>query len=197
MTRSFISLLCFLVAGGTFFMFTKPAYDGLGATQAKIAEYDSALAKAKQLQAKKAELEQQERLFAAADLDRLQKMLPDHVDNVRLVLDLDDLASRHRMALQNVTMNAPQTGVASAAGSTAIGTIGSSAQKYDSLTLQFGTDGTYDDFMAFLTDLEASLRIVDLVTLTMTPATPGAGATSVVAVPRYHYDISIRTYWLK
>ena len=45
--------------------------------------------------------------FKTEDLDRLRKLLPDHVDNVRLILDLDNLAARHGMALQNVVISEP------------------------------------------------------------------------------------------
>lgn len=190
MMRSLFSVIALAIAIGLFVVFTQPTYDGVNAKQAKIAEYDAALAKSNALQAKKQQLDSQERALDQNDLDRLHKMLPDHVDNVRLVLDLDQLASHHGMAMQNVIVNAPTITDSS---KTAIGAIGSASQKYDSLTIKFSTDGTYGNFMSLLDDLESSLRIVDLVTLTMSPGQVIPGA----AEPNYHFDITLKTYWLK
>ena len=64
---------------------------------------------------------------------------------------------------------------------------------YDSLTLKFSTSGTYNNFKDFLHGLEASLRIVDLVSLSLTPQNGVTPAGENV----YLYDIILRTYWLK
>lgn len=189
MVKTLISIVSLVGAIALFAAYTQPAYDAAKAKQAKIAEYDAALGKSNALQAKKAELDSQERALDADAVDRLHKMLPDHVDNVRLVLDLDNLAARHGMPMQNVVVNAP---TAVEAKQTAIGAIGASSQKYESLTIKFTTDGTYGNFMSLLNDIESSLRIVDMVSLSMAP-----GASVPNAEQTYHYDITLRTYWLK
>ncbi|KKW05330.1 MAG: hypothetical protein UY39_C0065G0006, partial [Candidatus Kaiserbacteria bacterium GW2011_GWC2_49_12] len=74
-----------------------------------------------------------------------------------------------------------------------LGAIGESQQKFDSLTLQFSTQATYPLFMQFLQELESSLRIVDLVSLTLTPETD----TTASKEPIYRFGITIKTYWLK
>lgn len=190
MTKIILSVMGLAVAGGVFFMYTQPSYDNVQILAAQIKEYDQALEKAAELQELKQSLLSRYNAFNPADLDRLQKLLPDHVDNVRLVLDLDNLAGRHGMALQNVVISNPasekrETGV--------IGAIGGGLQKYDSLILRFSTQGTYANFTAFLQDLEASLRIVDLVSLGLDRE---ASAQSQ-GEPTYSYNISVRTYWLK
>lgn len=175
-----------------FFFFTQDAYDNAKALESQINEYDQALEKASELQQIKQSLLSRYNAFDPADIDRLHKLLPDHVDNVRLVLDLDSLAARNGLALQNVVISNPvsgkQPGVISA--------IGGSARKFDSLTLKFSTQGTYEGFSTFLEELETSLRVVDLVSLNLerevTPLSSQKGAE-----PIYRYDITIRTYWLK
>jgi Tfp pilus assembly protein PilO len=178
-----------IAAGGAFFLFTQPTYDKVKAANVEIASYDAALQKAAELQARKQELLSRFNAFNSEDRARLEKLLPDHVDNVRLILDLDNLATRHNMALQNVVV----AGASGApAAQTAIGAVGASKQRHDSLTLTFTTQATYEDFLAFLGDLELSLRIVDLSSLKISPlANEGGGA------PRYSFNITIRTYWLK
>lgn len=193
MTRTLFSLVFLAAAGGLFFFYTKPAYDGVRSVQAQIAQYDQALNKAAELQRLKQQLLSRYNAFNPTDVDRLHKLLPDHVDNVRLVLDLDTLASQYGFALQNVVINAPGTGTAGADAGEQPVSIGPSRQTYDSLTLKFATSGTYPKFVEFISALEGSLRLVDVVNLTLDA---DAGAP-IDGQPIYRFDITLRTYWLK
>jgi len=120
--------------------------------------------------------------------------LPDHVDNVRLILDLDNLAGRFGLSLQNVDVSSSESKNTKAQ---TVGAIGTSNQKYDSLTLSFGTRATYKTFVDFLRDLESSLRIVDLVSLSIAPETAATPTKGQSSEPQYSYKITLRTYWLK
>lgn len=189
MGKSVISVVGILAAFGIFFFYTKPTYDSAQGQRAQIAEYDAALVKANELQERKQALLKKYNDFQPEDRDRLQKLLPDHVDNVRLILDLDNIASRRGMAMQNVTVSTPGAGQTT---QTAVGTISSSKQKYDVLTTKFSTQGTYAAFQQLITDLETSLRIVDLVNLKVSQSAAAGGAE-----PLYGYEVTLRTYWLK
>ena len=195
MTKGILCIIGLLVAGGVFFFYTKPTYDGIHGLQAQIQQYNQALTKAAELQQLKQTLLSRYNAFNPTDLDRLHKFLPDHVDNVRLLLDLDNMASRHGMALANVNISAPGT---ANPNTTAIGTITAGSKKYDSLTFTFGTEGTYQTFIEFMNDLESSLRVVELMSLTLDSANgtltqvPAAGSD-----PVYRFKLTLRTYWLK
>ena len=188
MIRTVIALIGFGLSIGVFVVYTRPTYDGLQGIQNTIAQYDMALSRATELQKLKKNLFERYDTFNPADVERLHKLLPDHVDNVRLVLDFDSMATRHRMPVQNVVVN-------STAEKDKTPTIGgtTSALKYDSITLRFSTDGTYADFISFLSELESSLRIVDVITLSVTPGPLVTGSPE----PLYHYDVTVRTYWLR
>jgi len=203
MMRLIIAIVGVSLAGGIFFFYTKPAYDGVQTIDAQIAQYNAALDKAAELQKLKQALLSRYNAFNTADIDRLQKLLPDHVDNVRLILDLDNLAGHYGLSLQNVDVSS--SGSMTAQSPASIGSIGASSQKYDSLTLTFGTRSTYGSFVQFLGDLESSLRIVDLVSLAIASdasgASSGAGSAAKTSAspsePLYAYNITLRTYWLK
>jgi len=204
-----ITIVAVVLSGGMFFWYTKPTYDSALVLRASIAQNDAALDKAAELQKLRQTLLSRFNTFDPADLDRLQKLLPDHVDNVRLILDLDNLAENGGLALQNVDVSSAQKQTAK--NQTALGAIGASNQKYDSLTLTFSTIASYPAFVAFLTDLESSLRIVDLVSLTIAPSggsTAVASATNAFPTgarnptatrtePLYTFNMTLRTYWLK
>ena len=183
-----------VAAGGIFFFYTQPAYDTMQSQQANIDQYNQALSKAAELQTLKSSLLTKYNSFDPSSLDRLQKLLPDHVDNIALILDLDSIASRYGLLLQNVDIST--SGAETPTNQTAIGAIGNNSQQYDSLTLTFSTQGTYTSFLQFLSDLESSLRIVDLATLSGSRATPSSG-TRALSPEVYSYTITLRTYWLK
>lgn len=194
--RLILAIIGILLAGAMFFFYTKPAYDTVQASSAQIAQYEEARNKANELQKLKQGLLSKYNAFDPVLLDRLHKLLPDHVDNVRLILDLDNLAGQHGLSLQNVDVSSSE--VQTTKKQTAIGAIGASNQKYDSLTLTFSTRATYTNFVQFLGDLESSLRIVDLVSLSISPESSGGTAAGARAVePLYTYKITLRTYWLK
>lgn len=187
-----IAMIGLMLSGAVFFFYTKPTYDEVKVVQSQIAQYDSVLEKSTELQRLKQGLLSRYNAFNPTDLDRLRKLLPDHVDNVRLILDLDNLAARHGIALQNVDVTS-SAGLTQDNQAVAI-EIGSEDQKFDSLTFSFGTTASYKTFILFLNDLEMSLRIVDLVSLTMDPVTGELGA---LGEPKYSYKVTLRTYWLK
>jgi Tfp pilus assembly protein PilO len=197
MIRTTFSIIILLIAGAVFFLYTKPSYDTLQTLSAQNAQYDAALSKATQLQTVKQSLLSRYNSFDPGSLDRLQTMLPDQVDNIRLILDLDNIASRYGMALQNVDISTPDT-----SNQTVVGAISTASQSYDSLTLQFTTHGTYAQFKQFLSDLQSSLRIVDLVSLSIAQegsavSASGQALTGAGAQPVYTYVMTLQTYWLR
>lgn len=189
--RFVIAILGFGIAVAVFMFYTRPAYDKVKALQSEIAQYDQALQRAGELQRLKQALLSRYNAFDPVDIERLSKLLPDHVDNVRLVLDLDNLASRNGLAIQNVVIGS-EARSAGSGGQVSANIVGGNSKAYDSLTLKFSTQSSYPGFVRFMEDLETSLRIVDLVALTMVNTSADAAKE-----PVYRFDITIRTYWLK
>lgn len=189
MIRIFVAIAGIAAAGAVFFGYTQGAYEAVRGMQAQNAQYDQALAKANELQQLKQTLLSRYNALDPSALDRLQKLLPDHVDNVRLILDIDSLATRYGLGLENVEVGAPES---SGNTKTIAGTIGAQSRVHDSLTLRFTTRGTYANFSAFLKDLESSLRIVDLEELEI-----GREQALASGMQSYRYNLTLRTYWLK
>ena len=77
-------LIGIAVAG--FFMFTSPFYEGISLKKEQIASYNEALDNSKALEAERDKLTQKYNSFDPENLAKLQKLLPDNVDNIRLIL---------------------------------------------------------------------------------------------------------------
>lgn len=224
--RSIFSVIGIILAGSIFFLYTKPTYDDIQAIQVQIAQYNDALAKATQLQTIKATLLDKYNHFTPTDLARLQVLLPDQVNNIGLILDLDTLASQFGISLENVdissgsdtsektTVNATPRSVVDTGPSNAntskttsriphggVTQVGTPAQQYKSLDVKFTVHSTYSTFIQFITALQNSLRIVDLVSISVSA---GGGASGVATSSNvggdsimYTFAITLRTYWLK
>ncbi len=114
--------------------------------------------------------------------DRLEEILPDNVDNIHLIIDINNIAARHGLSLKNVQLGS----VSDAASSRTASAVGASGDAIGSVSLGFTLSASYDDFLSFLQDLEHSLRVVDVEQIKF-----GASDTGLS-----DYTLSIRTYWL-
>jgi len=165
-----------------FFGIIDPYYQDVLVLREQEKQFDSALTRSKELKEVRDKLLTKYNNFSTEDLEDLQKMLPDNIDNVRLILDLDSLARLHGMRLSNVSVDR--------IGSTqqAAGAVGESNENenYDSVILSFSVQAAYETFKEFLVDLERSLRLVDVIDLQVS-----------LGENNFDYKVSVRTYWLK
>jgi hypothetical protein len=167
-----------------FFAFIDPEYEKVKTLRAEKAQYDVVLAKARTLLSKRDALQEKYREISPADLARIQAMLPDNIDNVRLVLDVDRMASTYGMAIKNISIN--NTGKATQESKDKKVVVNDS-KLYDSATITFGISAPYDVFQKFLRDLEDGLRLIDVSAVSIATKDPRI----------YDYTITFKTYWLK
>lgn len=201
-----LPLIAIVFAIALFFLYVKPTYSGpVHDKRAQIASYNDALAAADRFQQKEAQLTQQRAQIPSDSLARLSEFLPDGVDNVQLILDLDALAARSGVTLSDFntqgsanaasSASSPATAAAQNTAATApVGTIPALGQQeladnspVDSLSLTFKATGTYPAFRAFLAGVENSLRPLDVTDLQITESDTGV----------YSYAVTVRIYWLR
>lgn len=178
--KSLLPVLFVVIAAGIFFGFIDPAYNRVKTLRAEETQFDQALTRSKELQQVRDQLLSRYNTFSQTDLNRLEKLLPDNVDNVRLILDFDTLASQYGMRVRNVQLESNESRAAR-------GQVGQDDNHYDSLILSFTVTGPYDTFRAFLRDVEQSLRLVDITTVSFSSNVSGV----------YDYTVALKTYWLK
>lgn len=188
MPRLTIPILLILLSIGLFFMYIDPTYKNIQEIRLEQEKFDQALNKSKELQQTRDNLLIKYNKFLTSDLDRLKKLLPDNVDNVRLVLDIDKIASTYGMRIKDVSIDTGEDKNA--------GTIGPSTTKYESVTLSFSLTSSYNNLIRFIRDLEKSLRIVDITEVSLTSEV-ASGLNKEIPQDLYQYNISLKTYWLK
>lgn len=188
------SLLVIIVCIATFFLVIKPRYDNLKDTRDQVSSYNSSLSTAEQLRVSRDELVAKYNNIPKADLDSLKTLLPDSVDNIRLIIQLDSIATKNNMStLRNVEYSSESD---TAVNSDNTSTIGSNLP-YGEFTASFQTSGTYQNFLAFLSDLEQNLRIVDITSVDFGGSEGSSGGDGQPMGNNLTYKINLKTYWLK
>lgn len=182
--KGIFPIIALVVAGIAFYMYIDPTYTQVKELRKEEATLSAALSRALELQATRDQLLSRYNTFNPEDLARLEKMLPDHVDNVRLALDMDSLAASYGMRIRNVSIEKQDEKKSSTRKAQ---TVGPDERSYESMALSFTVTGQYDTFRTFLTDLEHSLRLVNIEQLSFASTESGL----------YDFTITLRTYWLK
>ena len=212
------------ISAAVFFVFTKPIYysdsptsPGIAALQAKMDSFNEALDNSHTLEKQRDALTVKKNAIDPNDLAKLSKLLPENIDNIRLILEIEKIAEPYGMILKDVQYsNTPA--VTTAASGTAKGIVpaasaitgsnpagivqkGGSAQAlskdYGVWDLSFSTTGTYNNFLNFTRDIENNLRIVDISSIKFSSSAGSSSGSSSTLPESYKYDFKIKTYWLK
>jgi Tfp pilus assembly protein PilO len=176
--NNIISIIVILASVGLFFGYIDPTYQETKVLSAEKADYDRALNNSNELQAERDRLLNKKNNIAPADMDALTKLIPDNIDNIRLIIDIDEMAKTYGIKIRNFRADTSEKKDA----------IGKDSTPYGTLTLSFTTSASYTTFLAFLRDLERSLRVIDVSSIAF---------TSNDTNPLYEYNVIIKTYWLK
>lgn len=182
--RTILPFVLLVAAIGLFFGYTNPTYTTATAIKSENDSYNSALNTAQQLRSQRDQLLAKRNTFSTDDVQKLQRMLPDTVDNIRLIIDINNIAARHNLSLTNVQLGSVSAG--KTAGSQTA--VGQSGDPVGSVELGFGVVASYDNFQSFLLDLEHSLRLIDVEKIGFKNDVTNAQTST--------YTLTIRTYWL-
>ncbi len=183
MTRLLAPIILTIAALALFFFFTDPAYQGIKASRIEQEQYDQALTKSQELLKVRDELIARRNTFEPDDVRRVERMLPDNVDNIRLILDIDTIAFRYGLRVADVSVQAPDTSRETRSDLA----VGAANDPVGSVDLSFSVSARYTDFQRFLKDLERSVRIVDVKEISFS-----VGEGDLV-----EYSVMIKTYWLR
>ncbi len=192
MFRFIIPFILIGISITLFLGFTKPVYTDIGLIRQESTSYNEALNNSKSLEVERDKLTQKYNSIGKENLDRLEKLLPQTIDNIRLILEIEKLATPYGMALKNVQYDTLDKNPKSDATALQGGVTKNLHQNYGVWNLSFSTEGSYNNFINFVKDIENNLRIVDIADVTFSAST-----NSLSSEESYKYDFTIKTYWLK
>ncbi len=187
----YLSLIILIALSlGTLFFYVKPRYDATKETREQIAAYSANLDTAEKLRTSREELITKYNAISKGNLDSLKALLPDSVDNIRLIIQIDSLASRNGLStVRNVEYQVDQD---IASQTSQLQSRKDSDKLYSEFVISFQTTGQYKNFLSFLSDLEENLRLVDVARIEFRPMSEATALTGNMV-----YTVTITTYWLK
>jgi Tfp pilus assembly protein PilO len=200
-----VSSILIITAIGLFFGYSKSEYSSpdiadandfnelsIRALKLRETQFNDAFQKLREIEKVRSELLTKFNSVTKEEKDKLAKAIPGHIDTVRLIIDINTAAGKYGMTTENLRISsANQSGESADPGSGASGSQG----LYSYVDFGFSVSGTYEDFLAFLSDLQDSLRIIDVRDIKIgtsdSSVTKGKAATE-----RFKFDLQIRTYKL-
>jgi len=175
------AIVLLLLSAGLFYTFTNSQYRDVRELSNLASEYRGVLNNISQIVELKDSLLVTYATIPKNEIDRMNKVLPDNVNIVRLAHDLDNMASKYGISLKDI-----QTSGGSSADANLI-VLPENESSYKSATVTFSFISNYNNFKRFLQDIERNLRIMDVKSISFQSSESGL----------YSYIVSAEIYWLK
>jgi len=182
--KSLTPIILILVSIGVFFFFIDPQKKELDQLVKEKNANATMLEKAKNLRESRGRLSDAYKKIGEEDRKKLSKILPDTVDNVRLILDLDELAKKYGISIKGINVSG---GPLQGSKEVNRGVAETSSGDYGTIQVSFSFSSSYDVFKIFMKELQDSMRLLDITDFTITSSDNGF----------YNYSITLNTYWLR
>src|SRR5680860_1093026 len=192
-----LPILNICIAGVLFFMVTDKMFvnaplneisdtptestGGIRALRERRVELNEAIVKAKELAQRVNELNGQFNSISTEQKDKLDLLLPDDVNNIQLIIDINGIAKRNNLLIKNIKVTTDED-----KNTNYQREASSQEQTLGKMTLSFSFTGSYTVYKNFLIDLASSLRIIDITSTSFSTDDKGL----------YTYNIQLVTYWL-
>lgn len=168
-----------IVSIAILYSFVLPKWEEVSVLRAEQSKYQDAIEKTTAIETKKNDLLAKFNEIKSEDRARIESLIPDNFDFVRLVSQIDGVGSRYGISIDKVQYREHDASVGNSIGEAQPPKI------YRSASISFTFNSTYENFNKFMNDLEKSLRILDVKSIRISPTESGA----------YSFDMEIDTYW--
>jgi len=193
MRKLIYPLLFFSLTVFGFFWYLQPTYADIQTLQEEIGKYDTALSQVNELQTElNSQLTKRDGI-TDSQRSRLDRVLPETVDTVRFLIELDQIAAQHGMSVDGVSFSgAPERFGGPGNGDEA---------DYNSLQASFEVTGSYTAVQNFMRDIEQSSRLMDITKFALTVPESDSGQAEEseddlgISTGQNEYEFTLRTYW--
>lgn len=134
-------------------IYAYPTYEDMGRLKKRGEELTKSIEMAGQAQTKIDDLERKYKTFPEGANERMSTMLPESLDDVRLTMDITDLAAAHGLSLANPTIKK---------------LAGDKSNPVQEYSVSLSVEAPYSTFRRFLNDIEYWLQLRDITSLSIT-----------------------------
>lgn len=196
--KIFFPILFTLISIAVFIFGLNPFYKDVSKFKEDIASYNTALDDSTNLQKIQENLISSYNQISKLEKERLDNFLPDSVNNIQFILELERIAGLHNMPIKNVKFETLRKQKDSVDQNIIVSQDPKDNLPYGIFPLEFTTEGTYDNFTLFIKDLEKNLRLVDIKSISFNVPDKETIKDVEGADPNiYRYTLKVETYWLK
>lgn len=185
--KSITPVLLIVISIGLFYLHISPRYERVQTLRTEQSQYNDALDRVDELAISRDQLLTKYNDFSQDNLARLERFIPDKVNTVKLIADIDGVAGRHGIAIRSVTTTDQDIDNAQS-----ISTSPSDEKPYKTTQISFRFTATYPNLVLFLKDLEKSLQMVDVKMVSFQVPQGNQNSSGLS-----EYQIAIHTYSLK
>lgn len=213
MIKPIFSLIILVFSVGFGFFYAKPEYDQVQNTLADSQQLDKTSQSASEIKDIIAETGKSLSAVDPDDLARFDVFLPETLDSVRFANNLQHIGMVNGLVLSDINVEQQEkkkntTATTSKVPSSALSGVGSVAavaggtvaeKKYTATKASFTFVTTYSGFLLFLNDMEKSLGLINITSLSFKELPVNVGEKTVQKnLPSlYQFSIGIETYSLK
>jgi hypothetical protein len=183
-SRTLTPILSIVIAVMIFMFFTQPTFSEVTAVKTEMSEYTTAIEKYNLFSAKLEEKLSVKTNRSASDNERLDRLVPDEIDDTQILVDIEALAEKNGMLFGNISVKNNNATLARKTENVSQGLPAS--QELASVDVTFGVIGSYEQFDTFMLDLESSLTLFEVIGLSYT-ASPSSFQ---------QFDLTVRVYAL-
>ncbi|GMQ95249.1 MAG: hypothetical protein BMS9Abin13_362 [Patescibacteria group bacterium] len=185
MFNSIIPIILVVVSGLVGFFYIEPKYDEIKSSGVAEKSIDDALRRANKIARITETLSAEMDSISGLDLDKLGVILPSDIDTIRFLNTLNGIVARHDLTLESarVDIGAGDEAVDASSG------VAPRIPEVKILKVSFSVTASYDTFTDLLADLERSLMLMDIDSVSFSAV--GKEKENI-----YKYGVKLRTYWM-
>ena len=174
-----------ILSGTMYVLYVDPSYKDIKQQLAKEVEINGYLEQAKEARGKLDDLESQYKAFPVDADKKLNILLPERIDSLKLIIDVNTVAKRHGLEV-----------VAPVVSSSTVNP--KNPEKYIKYTLKFKVTSTYSIFHEFLKDIQKSLALRDFSNVTFTSGVEKdiTGSAPKPEFAIFDYQVELTSYAL-
>lgn len=184
MNRYFFPILLVILSASVYVLVIDPTYADIRRQQAKEIELDNLINDAKQANAKLAKIKETYAAFPAGSEEALSTILPDKIDAIKFIIELEAVARIHGLVLKGPSATVPDDEK-------------TDPSKYNENRITFSVSAPYPVFHEFLRDIQDSLALREMTNISFGSVEEDSNGKyqrpeSIV----YNYNVSITSYSL-
>lgn len=187
----FIPILLIIISTGVFFTYIDVEYKEIIELKKIKNNFADQESKVNKIVKERRELAERYEKIDSTSEAALKKLLPNHVDNVELIVDIQRIIKENGIGINisDISLVSSDNGQKSQNKKSEF----EDNKDYNSIDVNFSFITKYGIFKRFMNNIKESLRILDVVSVSFKQQKSSINKNS----ENFKFDITLRTYWLK